>query len=92
MLKQAKRVETNMPPNFDGVNFQAMIYKLSLTQKQDLPSSKDHGWKFDDDDVNLIDWMSLPSAPDSINELAYCTCKKSNCQHKQMTNAVYLSD
>ena len=87
MFKQAKKVENNMPPNCDSLhkhilraNFQAKIYKLSLTPKQDLPSPKDHGWKFDDDGNLIIDWMSLPSAPDSINELAYCNCKKSNCQ------------
>ena len=46
----------------------------------DVPPPQDHGWKIEGNDL-VIDWMTLPPAPDSVMELAHCTgsCKKSTC-------------
>ena len=46
----------------------------------DVPSLQHNGWKIEDGSL-VVDWMTLPPAPDSVMELAHCTssCKKSSC-------------
>ncbi len=38
-----------------------------------------NGWEMADDELT-IDWMDLAPAPQSVLELAFCTCKKSKCK------------
>lgn len=56
------------------------IFKRSLQATPDVPSPQHHGWKIEDGNL-VVDWMTLPPAPDSVMELAHCTssCKKSSC-------------
>lgn len=58
----------------------AGIYKRSLQPNPNIPPPQEHGWKIEGNDL-VIDWMTLPPAPDTVMQLAYCLggCKKSSC-------------
>ena len=82
LFKSGKYAEVCLPPNQDScikhaerANFQAGIWWRALVAKpSDIPSPIGNGWMCEDEGL-VINWMSLPPAPDSILELINCKCK-----------------
>ena len=83
MFKSGKFDEDLLPPNEDSLdqhisraNFQCYIWRRSMQAVLNLPSYCNHGWKLDGEGNILVNWMTLPAAPDSILEFINCKCKK----------------
>ncbi|XP_033638784.1 uncharacterized protein LOC117299363 [Asterias rubens] len=56
------------------------IWKRSLQPTPEIPLPSNHGWKMKNGNL-LINWMTLPPAPDSVMEFANCSgsCTKNKC-------------
>ena len=85
MFSLATMAENVLSPNWDTshkhiqkANVQAIIYKRSLEQHQDIPPPVWQGWKLINDAVDTlgIDWMQIQSAQKSTLEHSSCACKK----------------
>ena len=83
--------ESNMPPTEDALkfhlrraNYQAAVWKRSDKARIDAPSPDGHGWKVDENSIEII-WTEKPIAPPTLLQLSSCKCVKSRC-----TYAVYL--
>ncbi|XP_067931036.1 uncharacterized protein [Watersipora subatra] len=77
--------ERQLPPTRDAlqqhllrVNYQATIWQLSLSAKIKPPSPHGFGWILQDEKLD-IKWMENPTAPPSLLQTVYCSCKKSAC-------------
>ena len=82
IFKTGRNVERCLPPNklsfhkhIHCASYQAGIHKRCLDDKPNYPSPTNHGWKEDDDELD-IDSTRLPTAPASVMELAQYSCKK----------------
>lgn len=64
-------------------NYQAGIWRRSLQGCPQIPSPFDHGWKLEDDQLQ-IDWMTSEPAPKAVLELLSCQCRK-KCELPQCT-------
>ena len=78
--------EKTIPPTTDALsqhcqraNYQAAIFKSSLTPKMNAPPPTEHGWHIDNGDLSVT-WMTQKPAPDSILHTVYCSCKQGRCE------------
>ncbi|XP_014665128.1 PREDICTED: uncharacterized protein LOC106807336 [Priapulus caudatus] len=80
IARRMERVANNMKKR-EQLGASSAIYKRSLQPNPVIPPPDGHGWKMDSSGELVIDWMNLPSAPESVMELANCTasCKRSGC-------------
>lgn len=88
LFKLGKFAEDNIPPNDDTLhqhllraNFQAYIWKHSLSNVLNLPSPCESGWTLEDGEL-VIRWMRKPCAPDGFLENVTCGCK-TGCQSRR---------
>ena len=93
LFKLGKFAEENLPPNDDTLqqhlrsNYQAFIWKNSLSNVLSLPSPSESGWMFEGDKL-VARWMTRPCAPEGLLENVTCGCK-TGCQNRQCS-AVFL--
>ena len=83
IVKSGKYDEELLPPNQNSLdqhirraNFQCFIWRHATQATLNLPSFCSHGWKLDEEGNVVIDWMTIPAAPDCILEFVNCKCKK----------------
>ena len=60
-------------------NYQAAIWKRSISGDYHVPSPVQHGWEIRKEgglDILDVNWMTIPPAPDAILELLACKCPK----------------
>ena len=83
IFKSGKYDEELLPPNQDSfdqhigrANFQCFIWRHATQATLNLPSFCSHGWKLDEEGNVIIDWMTIPAAPDSVLEFVNCKCRK----------------
>lgn len=88
LFKLGKFSEDNIPPNDDTLhqhllraNFQAYIWKHSLSNVLNIPSPCESGWTLEDDEL-VIRWMRKPCAQDGFLENVTCGCK-TGCQSRR---------
>ena len=65
-------------------NYQAAIWRRCLLCEPDVPSPQGHGWKVDDEDRLIIEWMRGSPAPEAVLQFLSCKCKRS-CQMPSCT-------
>ena len=72
LFKLGKFAEENLPPNDDRLqqhllrsNYQAFIWKNSLSNVLNLPSPSESGWMFEGDKL-VVRWIIRPCAPEGI--------------------------
>jgi hypothetical protein len=89
MFKGGKYEEDSLPPNQNSLdqhinraNYQCYIWRHANQPVQNLPNFCDHGWKIDDQGDVLVNWMTLPPAPDSVLEFVHCKCTK-GCENNR---------
>ena len=77
--------EQSMPPTKDAltqhvrrVNYQSVIWLRSLQASHEIPSPKDHGWMFVEENL-CICWMTGPTAPPDLLKSIHCSCSTSKC-------------
>ena len=77
-----------LPPSQDALkmhiartNYQTYEWKNSLSQHNVRLDPNDHGWSITDEKVE-IHWMNQKPAPEMLEELTSCSCRKSKCQNK----------
>ena len=83
IFKSGKYDEELLPPNQDSLdqhikraNFQCFIWRHATQATLNLPSFCSHGWKLDEEENVIIDWMTIPAAPDSVLEFVNCKFNK----------------
>merc|ERR1712105_583825 len=64
--------------NIFSVKTTRQKYLSCLQRRPDIPTPEGKGWLKKEGSL-VIDWMSLPPAPDSIMELVHCSCKSTGC-------------
>jgi hypothetical protein len=79
--------DTAMPPNKESLklhimraNCQARIYKCSLKQHIMAPPPAGQGWKVVDSSM-VLQWSTMPVAPDAVQKYVHCNCRKSSCNN-----------
>jgi hypothetical protein len=89
IFKGGKYDEESMPPNQDSLdqhvsraNYQCYIWRHASQPLLNMEPFCNHGWKLDDCGNVLVDWMTIPPAPDSVLDFANCKCKKA-CQNNR---------
>ena len=57
------------------------VYRRSLEASPTIPDPSLHRWKVEKD--NLLEWMTLSPAPESVLKLVYCsgTCRRNRCSN-----------
>ncbi|KAL8604161.1 hypothetical protein ACOMHN_047373 [Nucella lapillus] len=68
LLKHAKRA-----------NFQAGLWRRSLSHDPDAPDPTQSGWKVENQngtEVLVVDWMDVRPAPEAVIELLACKCTR----------------
>ena len=63
-------------------NYQAFIWRCSLTKMENIPHPQGYGWKLNNDNELQIDWNEENAAPDAVLELISCSCKNTCSQEK----------
>ena len=58
-------------------NYKAVIWGHFLSTVPVVPSSKDHGWGKNVDELLVTQWMCGPTAPHTALQLLFCMCKRS---------------
>ena len=88
LFKLGKFAEENLPPNDDTLqqhllrsNYQAFIWKNSLSNVLNLPSPSESGWMFEGDKL-VVRWMTRSCAPEGLLENVTCGCK-TGCQNRR---------
>ena len=75
---------SHLPPCQDALrkhiaraNYQAGIWRRSLEPQPVIPEPHGHnqGWVLDSNEDLLVDWLSLPSAPECVLEFVSCGCR-----------------
>ena len=60
-----------------------MIWKTCREQYPSIPNAEYNGWLLENDNL-IIDWMTIPPAPDTVLEFVSCNCIKS-CDSNRCT-------
>ena len=83
IFKSGKYDEELPPPNQDSLdqhikraNLQCFIWRHATQTTLNIPSFCSHGWKLDEEGNVVIDWMTIPTAPDPVLEFVNCRCNK----------------
>jgi len=86
MFCQKRHKNELLPPTSDSTylhskraNYQAYIWRMALTARQDLPLPEANGWKKVDDTLRPH-YMKKDPAPNCLLELTTCRCGVSECQ------------
>ena len=79
------RNEDGIPPTQDSLrlhsrraNYQAAIFRRSLSQQINAPSADEHGWTLTDGKLE-VKWMTMPALPHDVLHMVTCKCSKSGC-------------
>ncbi|KAK3743286.1 hypothetical protein QZH41_017324 [Actinostola sp. cb2023] len=69
----------SLQQHIQRANYQACVWRRSLTAMQNLPQPEGHGWEMEDGVLQPV-LMTKEPAPKSLLELTTCHCKKSECR------------
>lgn len=74
--------ERSLPPNLDALNlhakranYQAKVWRSSLSPKINCPSPDGHGWNITDGLIT-VHWLEEPYAPAEVLQTKRCNCEK----------------
>ncbi|KAL7387197.1 hypothetical protein ABVT39_019818 [Epinephelus coioides] len=57
-------------------NFQTDIWRGSLQQQLQVPSTVEHGWARSDDGQFTLEWIRGSPAPEAVLQLLSCNCSR----------------